>query len=149
MIEDGPSRRQGFVIASLWIGMRTLEILLTFRHKTPWIYSVHAWSVSNAVQRNIEFHFGKYIHIFRKGLHFPICLPQKGSGILASAKYLREQATGASPSVSRDYQVSCYLIIFITWHYIVWSNLRLSLSTRLCQSPEMLTSPFARYWWIH
>lgn len=35
MIEDGPSRRQGFVIASLWIGMRTLEILLTFHHKTP------------------------------------------------------------------------------------------------------------------
>lgn len=34
MIEDGPSRRQGFVIASLWIGRRTLEILLTYRHKT-------------------------------------------------------------------------------------------------------------------
>jgi len=49
-----------------------------------------------------------YIHIFWKGLHPPICLPQKGSGILASAKYLREQASGAPPTVSRDYQIKSF-----------------------------------------
>lgn len=91
-----------------------LEFLHSYRHNSLWIYFAHAWSVLNAVQRNIEFHSGKYIHIFWKGLHPPICLPQKGSGILASAKYLREQASGAPPTVSRDYQVSCYPIIFTT-----------------------------------
>ena len=46
------------------------------------------------------------IHIFVKGLQFSNLLTKTGSGVLASAKYLRDQSHGVFPTVSRDYKVS-------------------------------------------
>lgn len=65
-------------------------------------------------------------------------------------EYSPAQSTSASKPVERprpSLETTRSLVIRLSpqLNIIVWSNLRSSLSTRLCQSPEMWTSLFARY----
>ena len=130
MIEDGPSKRQKIVIASLWIGRRNWRFYFFIGINSLWDYSAHAWSVLNAVQRNIEFHFGKYIHIFWKGLCSPF------SNLLATKRIGNTRQCKVPPWSSYWCAPDCLerlpgtlqdLVISLTWTLLFGQTLELWL----------------------